>query len=258
MENALLVNHLGELLARRQVTRVDLEEFLSQFQPPEATDHQKFWQEIWDELLGEGTVDVPPFPSLKSKTTESLDGRYGRWFFVFIPAIKEQDYPDSFIKPSWGQHLDVDEIKRRKLPGRWVVIETIPKPDWDDPNGYGDDPLALALSLQARFSLSWDELHETHLPAVAKLLGLRKKAVRLPTAEEWNLLGNLFLWLNEHKEERLPDLGSTNSWEWCENAYGGGGRLVVGRRGGGGLAVVDGRWSDDRSGRLGFRVLAVL
>ena len=272
-------NVLGEAVAQGAVSPEALEQFLldaSRSKQPSVaigeqewlSNPQTFWSTAWHEIL-RGTdpvvrecgVLVPSFPTLKAKTRAAIAGGLGTWIPIYLPKdLTEADYPADFIKPQWGQHLTVSDIQRRPLPGRWVLVETAQKPDYVDSQGYGngDDPLAKELGLASRFHILWDTLHETHHPAIAKLLGLSKKAVRSPTAEEWNLIGNLFLWLNANRNMTLPDLGSTNSWEWTENTYGVGSRLVAGYRAYGGLADVRCRWRDDAYGRIGFRVLAVL
>ena len=286
--NGLLDYHavtspLGELLARGEVTPAQIKEFLDGLRKPVAStaalaagasvqsiwdaEVQTFWTRAWAEILGDKLMQdrkivVPPLPNMKAKMKIAITGSFGWWIPIFLPAnLTEADYPAEFVKPDWGKYLKESDIQRRPLLGRWVMVETISKPNWDDPNGYGngDDPLANVLELtNRRFNVSWNRIHETHLPETAKLLGLSKKAVRLPTAEEWNLIGNLFLWLNRHRNTTLPDIGSTNSWEWCENAYGDVVRLVVGNRGDGGLGDVVDRWRDGACDDVGFRVLAVL
>lgn len=202
-------------------------------------------------------VDVPPVPKLTPKQKKSLE-RFGFRLF-FIPAITEDAYPAGFVKPAWGKYLDVSQIERRPLPGKWVAIETISKPNWNDPAGYSEDRLAAAVKLERRFNVSFDDLHQGGiLEKIAKVTGFPKKGVRLPSAEEWNFLGNLFLAILSLRGEVLPDLGSTDSWEWCENTYESDGRLLAGSRECGGLAGVDRGWPDHRDGLVGFRVLAVL
>ena len=61
-----------------------------------------------------------------------------------------------------------------------------------------------------------------------------------------------------HRQMDLPDLGSTRSWEWCANAYGSDGRLVVGDSDCGGLAGVHSVHHAYRRDGIAFRVLAVL
>lgn len=230
------------------------------------TGAQNFWAVAWQEILGERVMKdrkivIPPLPTMKAKTQTAMTGGLGWWIPIYLPKeLTEKDYPADFVKPKWIKELKESHIKRRPLPGRWVMVETIQKPRWDDPKGYsnGNDPLIKSAGLATRFKVSWDSIKNTHLPKAAKILGLSKKAVRLCTAEEWNLIGNLFLWLNTNRNMTLPDLGSTTSWEWCENDYGGGGRLIVGYREQGGLANVYCDRHGHRSGDVGFRVLAVL
>lgn len=293
VDHASVTNPLGELLARREVTPARLQEFLDSLRESQGAtapsglpaggqspmqdilgaDPQKFWSTAWQDILSVAVrvfgntkevkeIVIPPFPTLKVKAAAAFMGGLGHWIPVFLPAnLTEADYPAEFVKPDWGKYLTVSSIQRRPLPGRWVMVETIGKPNWNDQNGYGNgnDSLGKALGLTTRFRVSWDGIKDTHLKNLAKShFGLSKKAVRLPTAEEWNLIGNLFLWLNRHRNMALPDLGSTDSWEWCENACGVDYRLVVGYRDNGGLAGVGGRWLGGTGGYIGFRVLAVL
>jgi len=210
---------------------------------------QAFWQGVYDELGIK--VTVPAVPKLTKKQMKSC-GKFN-FLLVYLPAITEEDYPEDFVKPAWGKYLDASKIERKPLEGRWVAIETIVKPDWDNKDGYPDDRLMAAVKHPSRFNTSHDQLTGGILADIAKVTGFPKKGTRLPTAEEWNFIGNLFNWLSEHRSMNLPDLGSTRSWEWCENAYGSGDRLSVGGSGHVGLAHVYDLWP-----ALGFRVLAVL
>ncbi|MFC1788136.1 hypothetical protein ACFLZY_02870 [Patescibacteria group bacterium] len=272
LDHHKLTNRLGELLTSGEIKSKELSAWLESCQEtPKVVsrqdisawrdlqnDPQAFWQEVWNEIL-DREVEVPSLSKLKKKTIFELDGH--SFMLMFIPELTEDDYPAGFIKPNWGRYLDISDVKRLALPGRWVAVETIFKPNWDDKRGYGHgrDTVAEALGLESRFYVSWDSLKATHLPALAKVLSLRKAALRLTSAEEWNLVGNLFLWLQEHREMKdLFDLGSTNSWEWCENTSGAGARLVVGCSGRGGLAGVGVSWPGSGGGRIGFRALAVL
>jgi hypothetical protein len=178
---------------------------------------------------------------------------------ILLPAsIAQNGYPSNWIRSDWGRYIDASLINHHHLPGRWVVAELIRKPDWDDPEGYGNDRLTRELSLQSRFMVSWDHLRTNLCPRTAKLWGLKKAAVRPLTAEEWNFFANLLLELNQLHGVQFPNLGATSSWEWTESAYGSGSRVIVGDRGDGGLASVGRGWSDDPGGRVGFRLLGVL
>lgn len=215
---------------------------------------QAFWQGVWDELGV--SVTVPSVPKLTAKQMKSIE-KFG-FLLVFIPAITEEWYPEGFVKPSWKRYLTISSIERLPLMGRWVAVETIAKPHYDDPKGYSDDRLMAAVQREKRFNVSHDDLTGGLIAKIAKVTGFPKLGTRLPMAEERNLIGNLFNWLREHRQMSLPDLGSTRSWEWCANACGSDGRLVAGDSGSGGLADVSHAHHVRRSGRVAFRVLAVL
>ncbi len=269
--NPELLSHFFKMIADGAIMESDLTEFcdnprLWRKQVP-ADDSavvtvtpntaQPFWQGVWDELLGAGRVAVPPVPKLTKKQVKSLD-RFG-FMLMYLPALDEDQYPEGFAKPNWSRYLEAAKIERKPLDGMWVAVETIRKPDFDDPTGYPDDRLMAAVKKQSRFNTSWDDLHEGGLlQKIAKAAGFPQKGTRLPTAEEWNLVGNLMNWLREHRSLPLPDLGSTRSWEWCENTCESRNRLYVGYSERGGLAYVGAGWLDHSYDNLGFRVLAVL
>lgn len=210
------------------------------------------WAEFYDTLGA-------PLSSLPTEAQMAALREYG-FRPIFLPAISEDQYPNEFVKPAWGKYIDVAQIKRQSLPGRLVAVEAIAKPNWDDLAGYPNDKFGKIVGLDRRFGVSYNDLHAKDgiLAKVAEQLGLPSEQVRLPYAEEWNFAGNLFNLLRAQYGEQLPDLGSTNSWEWCENAYGSDFRLLVGSRGNGSLSAVNKRWCGGRRNFVGFRVLAVL
>lgn len=220
---------------------------------PIFSDLQGRWQTIWDSILLK-QIKVPKAPKLSVKTEAALK-KYG-FMPMYLPDLKETDYPAKFILPNWGKWLTMNDIEKKPLVGQWIAVETIKKPHWNDDNK--EDTLRDELGLDTRFRQTWDATTETHLPKVAKILGVSNKATRLPSAEEWNLIGNVFNWLRDELNEDLPDLGATNSWEWCENAYESGRRLLVGSAEYGGLAGVHYHWHGRSDDGVAFRVLAVL
>lgn len=254
VKNAEVANKLGEALERGEITLDQVIALVGSAASVPECDVAAFWSVFWQRVLGKQVV-VPPMPALKSRTIEAMQEFDFRQ--LVLPKIVESDYPARFVKPAWSKYLTVSEIKRRPLEGRWVLVETIAKPDYTNPMGYGDDPLGKALGIDTRFCKSWDELHADIFPRVANLLGVHRRAVRSPSGEEWNLVGNVFNELRTKHGENTPDLGSTNAWEWCENACGSDSRLVAGSRGGGGLDAVYRHWSNDRVECIGFRVLVV-
>lgn len=255
---AIEYEQIVELIKRPDITTEDVAEFLRDpwqwreetakaLLSPDAA--QTFWQGVYDDLGVR--VTVPAVPKLTDKQVKSLD-KFG-FLPVYVPAITENDYPKDFMKPACSRFLAVSSIERIPFEGLWVAVETIAKPNWDDKN-YPDDRLMAAVKRATRFNTSHNDLTGGLLAEIAEKMHFPKKRIRLPSAEEWNLIGNNFNWLCGHRDMPLPDLGSTRSSEWCENAYGMN-RLVVGDSGNGGLADVGIGGLDDRDGCFGFRVV---
>jgi len=221
----------------------------------EMVDVGVWMQNVYRDLGVE--VVVPPAPKFTERQLRSFRRFTFRLFFV--PAIGEDKYPASFVKPNWDQSLKAAQIFRKLLPGKWVAVETIGKPN-SQSGDYHEDRLAEAMNIRSRFGVSWDDLHDGGLLAkIAKATGFPRKATRLPTAEEWNFLANLMGWLNlDRGEKNLPRLASTNSWEWCENACENGFRLIVGNSGCGGLTNVQSNGPEYSNAHTGFRVLVEL
>lgn len=273
---------LGEALARNQIDPVALDTWLKAQLAPKAdsaiipaaaielssteallnriaADPQAFWSEFYAQKFGALKLTLPALPRFNTKTRGWIED--GNLLPIFLPAEVIQDaYPASWIRSDWGRHIDASQIKHHPLPGRWVVVELIRKPDWNDGSGYveGNDRLARELNLSTRFMVSWDHLRATLCPKTAQLWGLKKAAVRPLTAEEWNFFGNILLELNKLHGTQFPDLGATASWEWTESAYGSVYRVLVGRRGGGGIAGVSRGLSYYPHDGVGFRLLGVL
>lgn len=271
---------LGEALARQQIDPAQLDAWLKAQLAPKAdesteqpssidaiaellkriaSDPHAFWSEFYALKFPKVKVSVPPMKRVSAKTRGWVED--GSLLPIFLPAkVTQQMYPAGWIRSNWGRYIDASQIKHHTLPGRWIVIELIRKPDWNDASGYGggNDRLARELGIQTRFKTSWDHLRASLCLQTAKLWGLKKTAVRPLTAEEWNLFGNVLLELNRLHGTQFQDLGATASWEWTENAYGSGSRVVVGDRVDGGLASVNRDWSDNPSRSVGFRLLGVL
>jgi len=181
----------------------------------------KWMQGVYDDLF-KGThfiIEVPPPPVLTAKQRQSLQKYAFRLFFV--PPIRQDEYPPSFIPPVWEHFLDTEKIDFHPLSGRWVAVEVIPKPDYLDPYHYPNDKLSEDLGIKTRFGISWDRVNSARsfLLKTALLTGFPRRSVRLPTAEEWCFLSNLFHWLNAHRDEKLPNLWNSKGWEWVENSY---------------------------------------
>ncbi|MFA4845019.1 MAG: hypothetical protein WC654_00465 [Patescibacteria group bacterium] len=258
--NALIDHH--EAQVAEQATAADR---LLSLRPPNLMtktwreDLHSWMQTVMDAFLG-FHVEIPEPPMLNRSQRRSLV-KYGFRLF-FVPAIEENQYPKHMVKPNWGKYLAVAQIERVPLPGKWVAIETIGKPNYQD-GKYPDDKLMADTGIASRFNHpvsdkgEGDDIVLDFLPKVAKILGPLPGGIQLPTVEIWNFIANLFLWLNSHCGEKLPDLGATSSVEWCANRYDSRDALFVGDSYGGSLAYVHWLWRDDRDVRIAFRFLAV-
>ncbi|MEI7740944.1 MAG: hypothetical protein WCJ29_00385 [bacterium] len=217
---------------------------------------QEFFQELYDELFpGKGIV-VPPLMEVSAETAAALE-KYPQLMWWYFPSVTEADYPNSFVKPKWGQYTDESEIERKPIEGFWGIVDTTPKLNWDDEAAYKDQ-ITEILGLKTRFGVSWNDCVETHYPKLDREFHLTAGAFRHMTAEQYNLFANVMNELRASRGMDLPDLGSTYSWEWCDNRYDSGFRLLVGNREFGGLALVDSYRPSRSNDCFAFRFVAVL
>ncbi|TAL49805.1 hypothetical protein EPN81_04650 [Patescibacteria group bacterium] len=215
-------------------------------------------QEVLDAFL-DFHVDVPVPPNL-NRAQRRLLKKYKLWLF-FVPAISEDQYPEHIVKLDRDRYLPSANVTSLPLPGRWIAWEVIKKPNYQD-GRYPDDQLMTAVDIDTRFAHphsqkgEGDDLMEDILPKVATVLKSLGGEAKVQSARIFNFLGNLFNWLRIHtSENRLPDLGSTNSVEWCEERCGSHAALLVGLHGGGGLVCVGSFYRDDRDNSIAFRFL---
>ena len=164
----------------------------------------------------------------------------------------------------WGQ-IRNRKISRgaAKLSDVWVLVDKTQKPDYKDGNQLHEkDPFGPLLEQlrkekkiqsmkgvpkTSRFGISHDELAQIVLPEIAKLLEIESSAVRLPNEIEFNVIGNF----------KHPEWGKTNTWEWFDDKFVDGGRLIGGGSGLGGLAHVS-NWSGFHHDSIAFRPLVVV
>ncbi len=166
--------------------------------------------------------------------------------------------------------IDWFQAEARYLPpalgGFWVVVDGSEKPAWRGGiQMYENDPFAQILAQlrrdekikvldpygvfpkDSRFEISYTELSEHVNPAIAELLGVKSEQVRIPTQDEFILIGNL-----AHQE-----WGRTDTWEWLKDQLGEDRHLVGGDSKAGGLTAVHHYWSNGHNRCIGFRPLIV-
>jgi hypothetical protein len=222
--------------------------------------------------------DVPPLPA------EITSERVEKWwqldmFLHFLPDVElpsDSEYPGWKVKPyRWFYDLvaasDIwdngpsgalePEERPLHLGNRWVLIDERDKPEDRSDNVYAHDFLegflrslrethiietTRNLALGTRLYTSWTEWNEFVRPEVARQLEVRLEQVRLPRVIEFNYFGNAI----------KPQWGETDTWEWLQDACGGGRyRMRGGHRFAGGLAVVYFRTPTGHGTDRGFRPL---
>lgn len=260
-----ITNQLGELLANGTLQSVTLASFLdhqtSTGAPPLPrglhpiqmtdgwigyhTDPRLFWLRVWKRVLGIN-LDIPPVCKFTQRQWEKI--REYKLMLVYLPKISEDVYPDSFKKVDWNW-FGALSLERLPLKGGWVLVEII---EVEHPIYYsGSDPLGASLGrTTTRTGLSWNEL-ERNFPHIAESCDF-KCPVRFLSLEERNLIGNVFVWLNDQYNMQLPNLGG-NLHEWCQNSINDGHQRPL--AGCSGLGAVEMRRADLTNQPISFRLL---
>ncbi len=226
-------------------------------------DPKKFWEEAWSKILRE-EVNLPAFPKLKLKTKQAME----RFELIPVFLLEPNDFSlrARIFYPIPDRLQKYADMELGQLPGCWMLVETIRmhRGSQEFLNDLGTDPLARELDLTTRFGHSWDDLESEKFPLIAKQFGLPKKAVRFPTAKEWNLLSSLFSWLFGEFEQQFPlidmahEITSTYSTHHKQRITIGSSTLA--RQLGCGCQsseAVEATWKGDKK-RIGWRVIATL
>src|SRR3990167_7202662 len=203
---------------------------------------------------------ITPKKEFQEPTGDLVKSETEAWRTFLGKDVDVPPVPQELLETQQRTQEKVDD-SATSLDGNWVLIDKTPKPQYDNGRqSYESDSLAPLMARvrdeekikgsptpTSRFSTSWNELDKTVLPELAHDLGIRDDQVRLPKAIEFNVLGNM-----HHKE-----WGETTTWEWFEDKFESGSRLIGGRSGDGGLAHVGWDQPGLRSDSLGFRPLIV-
>ena len=250
--------------------------------PEVATPEQNAWQEV----LGTN-VEVPPLPAVVTPEVKRNLERLG-FELRYIPKLDmdtlddlKRKGEDKFLDdlqrryPNWRRYETLSDTEREdpavtrnleqwfwglakedrmdfpSMPGRWIAVETMPKPSYGDT--YAKTPVGEGLGLEDRFNVSWDDANQaiqTHKGDLLTEAGLPASMdVRMLEAVEWNMLANREGW------------GSTNTYEWTNTEARDDGdpdRGLVGVSADGGAANAGWRRPSDSNVSVGFRVAVVL
>lgn len=189
----------------------------------------------------------------EERFVQELERRYPKW--RRYEGLNDREQADHSIsrnlKEWYWEQVKSGSVNFPQLPGRWVAIETMPKPPYGDK--YKTSPVTTLLGVPDRFNVSWNDATSAINGKKRDLLtqaGLPGSSdVRLLETLEWNLLGNREGW------------GKTDTYEWTNTEYresGGSRRLVVGYSDDGGASYVSWDWPDYSGADVGFRVAVVL
>ena len=179
------------------------------------------------------------YPGWKKKPNQGIN--------LFSNLEKIQNLPENQANPS------LQGLAPNALPGSWVLKDNRMKPNYKEgKQTYAADGLIQGILKKlnlppGRNSIGpkifndpkfWEEFK-----TVLKLEDIPNALLRLPRVIEANVMG------------QSPDWDATNTYEWCEEYYQSGRRLISGLSGNGGASYV--YWSDEPFAGIGFRPLVV-
>ena len=153
------------------------------------------------------------------------------------------------LRKWYWEEVKKGNIEFPKLPGKWVLVETMRKPNSDEK--YDPSKITDMLGIGDRFGKTWNDIDKaikTNGGKVLDKLGI-KGELRMLNPLEYNLMANREGW------------GKTNTWEWTNTKYSDGTvslRVIVGHSGRGGAAGAS--WYDPEVsyGYVGVRFLVVI
>lgn len=147
-------------------------------------------QAAWTNFFGH-EVEVPPPPQelleiwgiAKEKGLTTFEAHY-------LPAVdisRKTRYPGWQFKlaDKFWQRNSTKQVKTSN-EGKWVLVDAITDSEVEQ-----NDPLT-SVTNKDRLGASWNQTQAVILPSLADSLGIYPKHVRLMTALEYNLIGNVF------------------------------------------------------------------
>ena len=231
---------------------------------PESIDqeHIEFWKDngfklqYWPKIRMEKTMECPGWIHRPGKRNNPKD--IGIEFYDDLNKIKN-------LPENLANH-NLDNLEPDELPGVWMLVDSRKKPDNNDgKQSYETDKLKDSLVQSTLKQLLTEKvlnqgaaecLRNNIDPSVFsnpkfwkafkqafKLDDIPTATVRLPRTIEANVMG------------QGPDYHDTTTFEWHEEYYGSGRRLLSGNSGGGGASCVI--WRDFPRDSVGFRPLVV-
>jgi len=199
-------------------------------------------------------LSTPPMRLTKDGVVITIEGKE-----------KEYPYPKAWLQldPSWFWSEKTRKSVSNEtltIPRSWYIFDTTVKPMYnrEGTQMYPNDPLITLLTqlktedrinlfsntpTGSRFGITSNEIDRHVMPELAKMLGTTLTDTRIPTAEEINILGNMF----------HPELDKANVAEWFYNKFGDDARFTEGYSGYGALSYGHNDKHMVQSDRVGFR-----
>lgn len=185
---------------------------------------------------------------------KNLQRRYPNWHkYETLDSSQKSDYSIPRNIEEWYWNLVKDgKVSFPKLSGKWIAVETIPKPQYGEK--YVSSKITDELGLKDRFNVNWNDASKRISEAKGNILSsaglpVIGGQVRMLEAVEWNLLANREGW------------GKTDTYEWTNTECrddGDSRRIVVGFSVLGGAALADWYSPEYSLDNLGFRLAVVL
>lgn len=254
--------------------------------PAEISELQKKEQAEWLRVLGVKDIPIPPLPDYVTPEVEEKIKAMGMEL-VFMPQLNlgtlndlkqkgvevylswlEENHPNwhSYesimgndqqkndhtnmmrnLKKSFWQQVKDGNIAFPTMPGVWLAIESMPKPDQE--NQYQNSAITSILQLQDRFNVSHDQASSaiaSNRNKILQQMGLSSDLeVRMPSSLELNLYFN------------RKGYGVSDTAEWS-NTVDMSSRVLVGDSDFGGAASFYWALPDERYSHIGFRIAVVL
>lgn len=179
-------------------------------------DPMKFWKQILERAL-EWTGEIPEIPDTYNDSF-TLFERRGLVPF-YMPKLSANQLVELFPRRLSDSYNDSGS-EHIPLVGRWLMVETVMKPNKEDPRGYGKgvDPLCEVVEIGDRRRVSPNLLHDLYISQIAGHFGVDRATVQLPSVEEWRVIAYLFQWIEYYLNmTTIQDITDTNLEEWCRN-----------------------------------------
>ncbi len=209
----------------------------------ENPSHKREEKSEWNTVLGK-LVEIPPLPASVTPEVQKNLEKMGMEL-RFIPSLELDDInklqklgTKKYIEmlhsryPNWNPYEELNDEQKQdhsimrnleewywdsvrekkidfpKLPGKWIAVETMPKPKYGEK--YKASTITDMLNLGDRFNKKWNDIKtaiDKNGNEVLAKIGLKQGKLRMLEPLEYNLLANREAW------------GATDTYEWTNAEF---------------------------------------